>query len=251
MRRWRAWVLAVVWTSVDFRAIAITTHFCLGRWTPCSARIAKSISCSLAAGLEVTAARALGSRRRKGWRSRWGARRSPCHHCLPCRRPHRASRRSRLAMRVAAVFGQRRWRISNLGPHHRCVMRQVCMSVSQTRSMRAWWFFHARKSPAFHCPRKFVQGFRSRCHLPLACGMHGSRPMKQRVTHGRRKFRSRFTSSRRTSHRRNPGIPPSGLIPGLPLDVAAAARVRACRSSLAIEHQARSGEHVRAIGGLV
>ena len=251
MRRWRAWVLAVVWTSVVFRAIAITTHFCLGRWTPCSARIAKSISCSLAVDPEVTAARALESRRRKGWRSRWGVRRSPCHHCLPCHRPHRASRRLRLAMRVAAVFGQRVWRISNSAPRPACVMRQVCMSVSQTRSMRAWWFFPARKSHAFHCPKKFVQGFRSRCHPPRACGRRGNQPMKPRAAHGRRKFRSRFTSSHRTSRRRNPGIPPSGLIPGLPLDVAAAARVRACRSSLAIEHQARGGEHVRAIGGLV
>lgn len=251
MRRWRAWLLAVVWTSADFRAIGITTRFCLGRWMPCSARIVKLISCSLAAGPEVTAARVLGSQRRKGWRSRWGARRSPCHHCLPCRRPHRASRRSRLVMRVAAVFGQRDWRISNSAPRHRCVMRKVCMSVSQTRSMRAWWFFYARKSPAFLCPRKFAQGFRSRCHPPRACGMHGNRPMKQRAAHGRRKFRSRFTSSRRTSRRRNPGIPPSGLIPGLPLDVASAAWVGACRSGLAIEHQACGGEHVRAIGCLV
>ena len=251
MRRWHAWVLVVVWTSADFRAIGITTRFCLGRWMPCSARTVRLISCSLAAGPEVTAARALESRRRKGWRSRWVARRSPCHHCLPCRRPHRASRRSRLATRVAAVFGQRRWRISNSAPRHRCVMWKVCMSVLQTRSMRAWWFFPARKSHAFPCPRKFVQGFRSRCHPPRACGRRGNQPMKQRAAHGRRKFRSRFTSSRRTSRRRNPGIPPSGLIPVLPLDAASAARVRACRSGLAIEHQARGGEHVRAIGSLV
>ena len=217
----------------------------------CWVRIAKSIWCSLAAGPEVTAARELGSRRRKGWRSRWGARRLLCHHCLPCHRLHRASRRSRLAMRVAAVFGQRVWRISNSAPRHPCVMRQVCMSVSQVRWMRGWWFFHARKSCAFHCPKKFAQSSPSRRHLPRACGRRGNRAMKRRAAHGRRKFRSRFTSSRRTSRRRNPGVPPLGLVSGLPLDVASAARVRACRSGLAIDHQARGGEHVRTIGGLI